>query len=191
MIQNVLPTIANELNVYLKSRYNSIEDKVIISNLINQDGSVAVEGSNQIVVSLINVTEESTLRASANNQLIGSSFLEFAPPVTINLTLIFSAFFISKNYLEALKYLSGVIYFFQSKPLFTNQNTPGLTTNVDKVHFDMLSMQPQELMNIFSMMGAKYMPSVVYKMKMLTFSQDNIIDELPSIKGLKMDGDPQ
>lgn len=191
MIQNVLPVIANELNDYLKSRFNSVEDKVTISNVIDQDGSVAVEGNNKIVVTLINITEEPTLRASANNQLMGTSFLEFAPPVSINLTLMFSAFFSPKNYLEALRFISGVIYFFQSKPLFTNQNTPDLTANVDKIHFDILSMQPQELMNIFSMMGAKYMPSVVYKMKMLTFSQDNIVDELPAIQGLGMDNNPK
>lgn len=191
MIQNVLPVIANELNDYLKSRFNSVEDKVVISNIIDQDGSVAVEGNNKVVITLINVSEESTLRASANNKLMGGSFLEFAPPVSVNLTIIFSAFFSAKNYLEALRFISGVIYFFQSKPLFTNQNTPGLSTNVDKIHFDMLSMQPQELMNIFSMMGAKYLPSVVYKMKMLTFSQDNIIDELPAIQGLNVDDNPK
>jgi len=187
MIQNILPVVAEELNNYLKSTFNAVEDKVIISNIINQDGSVAVEGNNKIVITLINVTEESTLRASANNKLINTSFLEFAPPVTVNLTLLFSAFFSSKNYLEALRFISGVIYFFQSKPLFTNQNTPNMVGDADKIHFDILSMQQQELMNIFSMMGAKYMPSVVYKMKMLTFSQDNIISEIPAIQGLGLD----
>ncbi|MEL7001724.1 MAG: DUF4255 domain-containing protein [Bacteroidota bacterium] len=190
MIQNILPVVADELNDYLKSTFNSVEDKVIISNIINQDGSVAVEGNNKVVITLINVTEESTLRANANNKLINTSFLEFAPPVTVNLTLLFSAFFSSKNYLEALRFISGVIYFFQSKPLFTNQNTPNLIGDTDKIHFDILSMQQQELMNIFSMMGAKYMPSVVYKMKMLTFSQDNIISEIPAVRGLGLDNRP-
>lgn len=189
MIHNVLPVIAGELNDYLKSRFNAVEDKVVLSNIIDQDGSMAVEGSNKVVITLINIAEETTLKANANQQLMGSSFVDFAPSISVNLTLMISAFFSSRNYVESLRFISGVIYFFQSRPLFTAQNTPGLSQNVEKIHFDMLSLSHQELMNLFSMMGAKYMPSVVYKMKMLTFSQDNIIEEIPSVKGLDVGGE--
>lgn len=34
------------------------------------------------------------------------------------------------------------------------------------------------------MMGAKYMPSVIYKVRMLTFSSDNIEDVIPAISGI-------
>lgn len=183
MIHNVFPIVANELNAFLQSRYNAVEDKVIISNIIDQDGSLAVEGSNKIVMSLINVEQEGSTKASMNQHMISSSYVEYAPHVSVNLTILFSAFFNSKNYLEALRFLSGVIYFFQSKPLFTPQNSPSLSDNIEKLHFDLLTIPLQELMNIYTLMGAKYMPSAVYKMKMLTFNQENIIDEIPAIKG--------
>jgi len=189
MIHNVLPVIAGELNDYLKSRFNAVEDKVILSNIIDQDGSIAVEGNNKVVVSLINISEETTLKANSNQQLMGSSYADFAPSISVNLTLMVSAFFNPKNYVESLRFISGVIYFFQSKPLFTSSNTPGMTQNVEKIHFDMLSLTPQEMMNFFSMMGAKYVPSVIYKMRMLTFNQDNIQDEIPAIKGLDVGGE--
>ena len=186
MIHNVLPVISSELNEFLKSRFNAVEDKVILSNVIDQDGSVAIEGSNKIVITLINIEEEPTVKANANQQLMGSSFVEFAPSVSINLTIIISAYFSPINYVESLRFISGVIYFFQAKPLFTAQNTPALSQNVDKIHFDVLSLSAQELMNLYSMMGAKYAPSIVYKMKMLTFNENNIIDEIPAIKGLNI-----
>lgn len=189
MIHNILPVIASELNDYLKSRFNAVEDKVILSNIVDQDGGVAVEGNNKIVITLINIAEETTLKANSNQQLMGSSYVDFAPSISVNLTLMVSAYFSPKNYVESLRFISGVIYFFQSKPLFTSQNTPGLSQNIEKLHFDMLSLSPQELMNLFSMMGAKYIPSVVYKMKMLTFNQDNIVDEIPAIKGLNIGGE--
>ena len=34
------------------------------------------------------------------------------------------------------------------------------------------------------MMGSKYLPSVVYRARMLTFSTDNIEDTIPSISGI-------
>ena len=185
MIQQVLPIIIDELNDYLKSEFNAIEDKAILSSLIDHDGSVAVESGNKIIATLIYIDRDTTSKATAMNQLNGNNYLEFAPPISINLTIMFSAMFNKNLYLQALKYIAGVIYFFQNKPLFTAQNTPKLGKSTDRLYFDLVSISPQELMNIYSMLGAKYMPSVVYKMKMLTFSQDNIINEIPAVKGMK------
>ena len=42
MIHEVIPIIAGELKDYLESKFGSYEDVVIISNLINQDGSIAI-----------------------------------------------------------------------------------------------------------------------------------------------------
>jgi hypothetical protein len=35
--------------------------------------------------------------------------------------------------------------------------------------------------NLWSLIGAKYIPSLVYKVRMLTFSQDMIREDVPSI----------
>ena len=55
MIHNLLPVVCSELNSYFKSRYGLREDRLVLSNLIDQDGSVAFEGSNTVVCSLVNV----------------------------------------------------------------------------------------------------------------------------------------
>lgn len=184
MIQQVLPVVVEELNEYLKSKFNAIEDKVILSGIIDQDGSIAVESSNKIIATLVFIDRDIPSKSGAANQFSGSQYYEFAPPVNINLTIMFSALFNKNHYVEALKYISGVIYFFQNKPFFNAQNSPKLGKSVDKLYFDLLSVSPQELMNVYSILGAKYMPSVLYKMKMLTFTQDNIVNELPAIKGI-------
>ena len=102
----------------------------------------------------------------------------------MNLTIIFSSYFVGKNYVEALKFLSGVIYFFQGKPVFTNDNTPGLSDNVEKAVFDLTSLSFHDLSAVFQMMGSKYLPSVVYRIRMLTFATDNMEDTIPSISGI-------
>lgn len=184
MIQNVLPVVIDELNDYLKSQFNAVEDKAVLSGIVDQDGSLAVESVNKIIATLIYVDKDTTYKMPPGSSLSGSSFLEFSPPVNINLTIMFSALFSKSHYIEALRYISGVIYFFQYKPLFTAQNTPKLFASADKVYFDLLSVPVSEMMYFYSMLGVKYVPSVVYKMRMLTFSQDNIISDVPAVRGI-------
>tara|TARA_X000001036_G_scaffold439995_1_gene493580 strand:- start:805 stop:1581 length:777 start_codon:yes stop_codon:yes gene_type:complete len=184
MIHNLLPIVCSELNDYFKSRYGLREDRLVLSNLIDQDGSVAFEGSNTVVCSLVNVEEETTLKATAGTTSLGGAFVKSSPDIYVNLTVIFSSYFVGKNYVEALKFLSGVIYFFQGKPIFTNDNTPGLSDNVEKAVFDLTSLSFHDLSAVFQMMGSKYLPSVVYRIRMLTFSTDNMEDTIPSISGI-------
>ena len=189
MIHNFLPIVGEELNDYFKSKFDINEDRVIVSNLINQDGSIAVEGNNKVVFHLVNIEEETTLKASSGTSSYAGGFGSSGGNINLNLTVMFSAFFTGKNYVEALKFLSSVIYFFQSKPVFTQSNTPGLTPNIEKVVFDIISLEPRDLNSIFSMMGAKYMPSVIYRVRMLTFSSDNIDDVIPAISGIGINED--
>tara|TARA_B100000900_G_scaffold415671_2_gene446525 strand:- start:153 stop:905 length:753 start_codon:yes stop_codon:yes gene_type:complete len=184
MIHNLLPIVCSELNDYFKSRYGLREDRLVLSNLIDQDGSVALEGSNTVVCSLVNVEEETTLKATAGTTSSRGTFIKSSPDIYVNLTIIFSSYFVGKNYVEALKFLSGVIYFFQAKPIFTNENTPGLSDNIEKAVFDLTSLSYHDLSAVFQMMGSKYLPSVVYRARMLTFSTDNIEDTIPSISGI-------
>ncbi len=184
MIHNLLPVVCGELNAYFKSRFDLDEDRLVLSNLMNQNGSVEVEGSNKVVCSLVNIEEETTMKAAPGTSSIGSSFVASGPDIHVNLTILFSAFFSGKNYVEALKFLSGVIYFFQSKPVFTPSNTPGLSSNIEKGCFDLISLSYHDLNSVFSMMGTKYMPTAIYRIRMLTFNSDNIEDTIPSISGI-------
>ncbi|MBT6916006.1 MAG: DUF4255 domain-containing protein [Flavobacteriales bacterium] len=189
MIHNLFPTVGAELNEYFKSKFDLEEDRVIVSNLVNQDGSIAVEGNNKVVFHLVNIEEETTLKATSGSASFGGGFGSVGGDINVNLTVMFSAYFTGKNYVEALKFLSGLIYFFQGKPVFTQSNSPGLSSNIDKAVFDIISMEPRDLNSIFSMMGAKYMPSVIYRIRMLTFSSDNIDDTIPAITGIGINED--
>lgn len=189
MIHNLLPVICGELNEHLKSIYGIDDDRVLVSNLMNQDGSVAVEGQNKVICFLANIEEETTLKANPGISSFGGSFGLSGGDIYVNLTVVFSAFFTGKNYVEALKFLSGVIYFFQSKSVFNPNNTPGLSSGIDKVVFDMTSLNFNDLNSLFSMIGAKYMPSVVYRVRMLKFTSDNIDGTIPSISGIGINDD--
>ena len=184
MLHNLLPIVAEELNDFLKSRFNSSEDRVILSNIVNQDGSTNSDNHNKVVCSLIKIEEETTLKSSYGTTPSAGGYVAGAGSIHMNLTVIFSSIFVGKNYPEALKYLSGIIYFFQSKPVFTVNNTPGLSPNIEKIVFDITNISHHDMNAIFSMMGAKYVPSIVYRVRMLTFSSDDIEDVIPGVSGI-------
>ena len=104
MIHNLLPLVGSELNEYLKSRFDVDEDRLLLTNLVNLDGSIAVEGINKVVAYMVNVEEETTLKAAGGSSFAGGGFVSGAPDINVNLTVVFSAYFSGKNYVEALKF---------------------------------------------------------------------------------------
>ena len=55
MIDTAISHIAGELNLFLKRSFELDEDVVVVSNILEQDGSVASHVNNKIVVSLVNL----------------------------------------------------------------------------------------------------------------------------------------
>lgn len=181
MIHQVLPAIAGELSEFLQSRLGIGDDQVVIGNIMNQDGSVAVEG-NKLVISMVNIERDGSKGpASENNR----------PPVHINLYIIFGAVYNQANinnrdYLEACKMVSGVVSFFQAYNAFDAHNTPGFPAELGRVRVEMENFEFRELVNLWSLFGAKYTPSVVYRLRSLDMSEDLIDEEIPPIAGITM-----
>lgn len=187
MIHNILPVISSELNEYLKSRYNSLDDRVILSNAMDQEGRLAINEMNRMVCSLINIKEDRTLKATKGMRASEGMYYQGGGDIQITLELAFIALFKNSLYAEALKYLSGTIYFFQEKSVFTNANTPALTSNIDRLSFEMKTMNIEELQSVVSLLGIRHVPMVVYSVRLLTFSSDNIEDTVPSLSGISVD----
>ncbi len=176
MIETVFESMVDRLSTYFSNRYTTGDDFVIISNLANQDGSSAVTESDKVILTLANIQEE-----SINNRPIGMNLLE--SPVNINIHVLVSTYFIEDNYQDSLKYLSGVISFFQANRVFNHSNTPGLDPEIDKVSFDIANMDIQGLSNLWGIIGGKYLPSVLYKVRMVPISEGNLTGDIPPFSG--------
>ncbi len=179
MIHNVISSINRDINVFLKSRFGLIEDKLLVSQLLNQDGSIAFTGENKVICSLINVEQE-----KVHLNMGGSASPKMNPPVNLNLYLLYSAYFTSQNYDEAFKFLTAIIAFFQRKKVFTPHNTPALSEKIDKISFEIVSLDFSELSNLWATLGAKYMPSIIYKVRMLSIDENVIVEDVPIITGV-------
>jgi hypothetical protein len=182
MIDSSLILIKNKLNEFLREKNDLDKDKAILSNMINQDGSLAVSGQNHVVISLVNVEHETII--STYNRYVSTGDNKTGivnPPVYINIYVLIMCYFEGKNYTEGLKYLSYIISFFQTNSTFNRQTLPGLGPGVDKLSFELCSIDPQKLSYMLSMTGAKYLPSVYYKVRMFTFQNYAIQSEVSVI----------
>ncbi|MDC0231563.1 DUF4255 domain-containing protein, partial [Aureispira] len=104
-------------------------------------------------------------------------------PVNINITLLFSAYFTTENYLEGLKFVSSVVAFFQSRAgSFTPQNTPEINGIFERLQSELISFDTRDLGNFWGIIGSKYLPSVVYRIKTLPIRHDVPTPEIPFIK---------
>lgn len=169
MIDLVVKIVASELNEFFRLKFGIKEDRVIISNLVNQDGSPSVKDENRIILSLILIQEEKIV--SYVNQGVSK-------PVYLNLYLLFSASFNEKLNTDALKFLTAVISFFQNKHTFNPQNTSNLSEGIDRLTFEITNQSIQEQSNLWSTLGAKYMPSILYKVRVIKIDENMLGPEI-------------
>jgi len=185
MIDKIITAINNDLNRYLRLKLNLAqkEEQVILNNLVNQDGSVPPSNVNKIVCSLVNFEEE---KIRSGGTFTTSGNVRQNPPINLHLYLMYSSTYQEEqqNYLEGLRLLSLVISFFQRKQVFTTHNTPDLPGESQKITFNMFSADTSNLSNLWGTIGAKYMPSVVYQVRLISIFDDQIFDEVRDIKGV-------
>lgn len=188
MIQSVLQVLSGELNNFLELQTEPVERPlVIMSALARQDGSPAIVAENRVVCTLFNIEQERTaLNAPSGNKLFRSN-----NPVHLNLYVLFSAYFAPRNYPQALAAISATIAFFQSKSTFTHQDTPELPFNVSKIIVEMVSLDITELNNLWSVLGAKHLPSVLFRIKMVSVSTGTLIEEFARISTIESQSDTE
>ncbi len=188
MIDEALLITTQEINQFLKIRFDLNEDKVLLSPLVDQDGKVATQDENKIILSLFDVSEETTLKNGSAVRGSGNGFIRSQPDLHLNLHVLFAAHFNPLNYAEALKYLSAVIGFFHAKPVFDRSSSPGLaSTEVDRMVFEIYHQDSNMKNNLWSTLGAKYMPSIMYKMRMLTMRDESIRKMVDSVRSVDLD----
>lgn len=175
MIYESLACITEELNEYFRIRLKIPEEKVLLSSIVNPDGTIALPGENKIALTLVNIEKE----PSANKTGLTNS-----PGVSLTLQVMFVVYFSSNNYSEGLKFLSLIISFMQQKPVFTRANSPALHESIEKLSVELETHGLERMNNLWAMVGAKYMPSVLYRVRLLTYNAEVNREYRPVIKGL-------
>lgn len=164
------------------------------SDIIDQDGSVTIK-KNSIAITLVKIEKEAFVNRSTNTYRDrtgtnhGDAGYDIMPLLDINFYVQFAVY---NDQAEAIRQLGFILSYFQSHPVITSQNVSTLNAGklqaagVDKLIFEIVNYSHQELSNLWSQLGAKYMPSVVYKMRMITvdaYTADKLAPVITNIDG--------
>lgn len=177
MIHDALDFLRSRLNEYLNLKLdptgNGQGSFVQLANVAWNDTnnqSSSTDGSNfNAFITLVNVEEDRISRPQSNSVRNNNTTIYKNPKIYLNLYVLFSVNL--SSYLESLKRLSYIIQFFQYQNVFTPLSTPDLPDGVEKLILDLDTLSFQDLNNLWGIMGSKYLPSVLYKMRLV------IIDE--------------
>jgi len=186
MIDKSFQFVLKYLNREFELSYGLGRDVVVAGSVVNPDGSMANGFEDRIVMSLIGLEQENSIKNGQHMHPVGNNFTKSTVPVYLNMYLLFSANFDSGNYLEGLKMISKVILTFQANPFFSNKTHPEMNGDLEKLTFEIYNLSTSDISHVWSGIGAKYMPSIVYKVRMIGFDGDLIIREISGIN--KMHG---
>lgn len=164
MIDRAISQIAAQLNEYLRGLLGTSEDIVVVSNLLGADGAPAPNVNNRVIIFLTSIEKDTVSQRLPDGR--GNAFAG-SQPLFLNIYLMVAANFTGTNYPEALKFLSLVIGFFHRQPVIDHANAPDLDQRISKLVLDIENTSPQAMSNIWGVLGGRYLPSVLYRVRMV------------------------
>lgn len=197
MIHTSLSFLTNELNEYLKVKTGSPTVERVFLTSVAKESGVAIPDKS-LGVSLINIEEERVYKDQRSSLINDQGNVEYLnPEIKLNLYVLISANFqdndlndSSDDYVEGLKQLSHIISFFQAKNVFTPDNSPTLSSfdpNLKKLVVELYSYSFEQLYNFWSVVGTSYLPSVLYKVRTISFQEREFFDSAIPIEKIGID----
>ncbi len=192
--------IRNALESYIVEREQDSTNNYTLGNVVDlksvvqPDGTINVTDTTHVTVMLVGIDEER--REGKRPYYVPTEdkqFFRLNPPIELDLFVLFVAH--NKNYDTALRDLSDVLGFFQAHPVFDAKKYPALNESVsepDKKPWQLItrlsvtlhSLTFEQQNNLWALLGSKYLPSVVYRVRMLTLFETTSDDKVASIDEL-------
>lgn len=165
MLDIVFKFLKDELNTYLLTQTGSNSVEIIPSQLVDEMGKYAF-AEERIAVTLINIEEERIFKSQRlEHAYSNGQHIVLDPELKLNLYIMFAANF--KRYDEALKFISHVLTFFQANCSFAVDQYPTLDPRILKLNVELESLSYESLNQVWTYIGGKYLPSVIYKVRMV------------------------
>lgn len=188
MIYQTLAFVSDQLNAFLQQHFPSDTNRVVVADVAQSSASLTNGTENKIIVSLINIERDATATRTMPAQLRDSDKIATTnPTLNLNLDVMIASRF-DDHYGDGLKLLSSVIGFFQARRQFTRQDTPSLPKGLDKLTVEWVDVTNQSAHNMWTAFGGRYLPSVVYKLRMLRVQEGWVLDTTPIITGTEVKG---
>ena len=173
MINTALHFLASQLNQYLSRKNSSQEKMVVVSKITENDGRESELTSNKLTLFLVNVEKDNVTRPNSKPDYDGFRNIVHSKPIFLNLHVVLAANFQASHYEESLKYLSKAVAFFQDHNVFDHTSFPDLASGIEKLIIDVENLNLQELSNLWNLIGCKYIPSVMYKVRTVALGSNH------------------
>ena len=173
------------LNDHLVSRAGPTAPRSLVSRLVDPTGRLALN-DDTLAATVINIEEERVMRGQTREvTLVAGRHVSSEPALRLNLYLLFAAHFRQLD--QGLKYLSMVVGCFQAQPIFKPATHPALDTGIQQLSCELQSLSFEQLNQIWAYLGAKYLPSVVYKVRMVVVQHGEAVTTGPPIRQIDVD----
>lgn len=191
IIDSAVSILADETNNYFQRSPGN--ELVIPANLLSQSGSLHTGLAGHIALSLVNIEEDRLSRPLDIYRPQPNGSVETVnPEVRLNLYLLFIACAgntnIGADYTTSLENLSRVVAFFQTKSFFNHQNTPTLDPRIEKLLLEMYTLSFEQQNHLWGSLGAKYLPSVLYRARLVRVQEEEVVTGGPAITTLNIHG---
>jgi hypothetical protein len=180
----VLYKAINFVSEQLQCYFNGLENenvltppaKVVLENIGTFEDKTSEKEDNCVVMTLVNLTEEATLKNIPSFLKENDTISYKNPPVFINVYVLFVARM--QKYHQSLLYLSQIIKYFQGKSVFTAQNIPDTNSKLDsssefRIIMELQSLSFEQVNYLWSTLGGKQHPFVCYKIRLLQIERDS------------------
>lgn len=198
--------IFSKLVLKIKSEPNSNTLDIAITNIAALEDTTKLNlTKSPIILSIVNIEEDRTLK----NQSVYLKETEHKvsisryknPTQHLIFSILFSSYVEESNlYLAGIEKLNLIINYFQQNTTFYYKSddteliyyldfmskTETEKLNYSKITFETTSLTLEQLNQMWSYLGSKYMPSVLFKMRLYPVQVDTIIQE-EVIKEVKID----
>lgn len=191
MIDAALQLLRDELASYLSSIDAAT---VVVDNIGLFETPSGNSLTDNIVITLVNIEEESTLKnqPALKRPFIGSATYENSP-VYLNLYVLFTCNYSGTDYILALKRLSYVIRFLQSKNVFSaSSSVSGGSINLDendlvdlKFTMELYTLTFEQINHLWGSLGGRQIPFVMYKLRLVSITERALVREVPLIEEIE------
>jgi len=192
MIDRALLLLRDELQSYINFHDASVN--VVIDNVGLFETSRGDTLTNNVIITLVNIEEESTLK---NKPALLRPFTNNAayqnPPVYLNLYILFTCNYSGPDYPLALRRLSFIIRFLQSKNIFSSSSSvagggidlgeAGITDL--RFTLELYTLTFEQINHLWGSLGGRQMPFAMYKLRLVAITEEATLREVPLIEEIE------
>ena len=170
MLDKVLKFLQNRI---VTDQFNGeVPEPVVMGSIFNEKGEPLI-GAGIVGLMISNIEEERIFKAQLQKQKRTDSDIEVAnPEIKLNLYILAAANpgANAGSNDAALKRLSEVITYFQGTSFFDKTDYPDLDP-IEYLIVELYSLSFEQQNQLWASLGGKYMPSVVYKVRLVVIDK--------------------